>query len=596
MQKFKQLLKNAARLNKLVWKYAKGLMLWTLVLSGIAAAVPYASSGINALLINYLTTNFGKGVVDQTLLLLALASAILLFIPDIVASIRGYVDKRIWIDLSLIFQLNYFKKKGEIDIQSYEDPKFQDVLNKAEDRSIYPLVNFNEVQFQSMGSLTSVAIGLGVLLFYDWRICLLVILAIVPQFLIEIKYNNDTWTIWDLDAKERRRYTNLLDHFSQKNWFIELKLFQNIKLFFNKVEEILTGFRNKQKKIEVKKLFFEISGAVISGGVIGAITFWIIIQVVYGRTEIGTMIFIITSITQLQSSLITFLGRVARMHENSLYITDIFKVLDTPPVLPRPVNPTHLDGTTPEIIFENVSFSYPQSEKLTLQNISLTIHRGEKFALVGENGAGKTTFVKLLCRIYDPVQGRILIDGKDLKDIDLESWYKTLGILFQEYAPYKFEVKETISFGRSDEALDMDRIKKAAEASESDSFIQQWPEKYDQMLGTEFEKGLDPSKGQQQRLAIARLMHRKAGVMILDEPTASIDAEAEKKIFEQIEQEAKDQTVILISHKFSTVRSADRICVFKDNHIHEIGTHEELMQKDGTYAKLFREQAEGYAQ
>lgn len=570
-------------------------MIFTLFFAALAATIPYATSGVNALLINYLTLNYGKGTLDTTLLILALSSAILLFIPEIISSMRDYLEKLMYIDMSRILQLIYFKKKGEIDIQSYENPRFQDVLNKAEDRSIYPMLNFLDSQFLTISSITSVVLGLGVVFFYDWRICLLAIIAIVPQFIIEIKSGNDAWTIWDLDAKERRRYANLLEHFREKNWLIELKLYQNIKVFYEKVKEILTDFGNKQTKIQKSKLAMEIGGAIFSGGIIGLITFWIIVQVVKGNTEIGTMIFIITSITQLQSSLINFLGRVARLHEHSLYITDIFKVLDTKPLLPRPAHPIFLKGDTPEIVFENVSFSYPQNTNLTLEHISLTIKPGEKFALVGENGAGKTTFVKLLCRIYDPTEGRILINGYDLRNIDLESWYKTLGILFQEYAPYKFEVAEAISFGRSDEAFDLERVKVAAKASESESFILGWPNQYNQMLGAEFDKGLDPSKGQQQRLAIARLLHRKAGLLILDEPTASIDAEAEAKIFDQIEKETVGQTVILISHKYSTVKNAHRICVFKGKSVHELGSHEELMKKDGTYAKLFKEQAEGYS-
>jgi ATP-binding cassette subfamily B protein len=594
MKKISTLLKNALRLNKVAWKERKGLVFFTLVLAAISAVVPFGTSGINALLINHLTSNFGKGVVDQTLLILALSSAAFLFIPDIVAAFRSWVDKRFYIEINEFFHLFFLKKKGEIDIQSYEDPKFQDVLNKAEDRGVYPMSGFLYTEFDTLGDVLGVILGLSVLLVYDWRICLIVMVAIIPQFIVEIKYNNETWGIWDGDADTRRRFNNLTSHFEQKNWLIELKLFQNVKLFYEKLSTILRGFSLKQRKAENRKLGFEIGSSLFSGGIIGAVTFWIIVQVVQGKTEIGTMIFIVASIQQLQGALIRFLGSIARLHERNLYVEPIFNVLDTPSVLTRSSEPVLLDGVTPEIIFEDVSFSYPHKEVLTLEHINITIKPGEKFALVGENGAGKTTFVKLLCRIYDPTSGRILINGIDLKDIELESWYKTLGILFQEYAPYKFEVKETISFGRSDEAFDMERIQKAAEASESDSFIQEWPQKYDQMLGTEFDKGLDPSKGQQQRLAIARLFHRRAGVLILDEPTASIDAEAEKKIFDQMERETKGQTVILISHKFSTVKDADRICVFKDKTVHELGSHQELIAKKGTYAKLFQDQAEGY--
>lgn len=594
MGKLKQLIKNGVRVNNIAWKEKKWWMISTVFISLLFAVQPYASSGVSALLINNLTANFGNNILTNELLWLALASALLLFIPDILASIQAFVDKRLWIDLHQKIQLLFFKKKGEIDIQTYEDPAFQDILNKAEDNGSHTFPNFLENQLMSVRGIIGVVLGLAILLAYNWVICLIVIIAIIPQFISEIKYNDDTWGIWDSDTATRRRHNNLRSHFEEKNWLIELKLFQNVKLFYEKIKNILGDFNKKQIVVEKKKLLFEIGAAVISGGIISAVTFWIILQVIQGRTEIGTMLFIISSIERLQGSLLGFLKQVARLHEQSLYITDIFKVFETKPALYRAEHPITLDGGTPEIVFENVSFSYPHKEALTLKDISLTIKPGEKFALVGENGAGKTTFVKLLCRIYDPTEGRILVNGHDLKDIDLESWYKTLGILFQEYAPYKFPVEEAISFGRSSDPYDFERIQKAAAASESESFIVKWPDQYQQMLGTEFEKGIDPSKGQQQRLSIARLLHRKAGLLILDEPTASIDAEAEKKIFEQIEKEAKDQTVILISHKYSTVRSADRICVFKDQSVHELGSHEELIKNKGTYAKLFNEQAKAY--
>ncbi len=594
MQKVTDVLINAKRLNAILWKNRKSFLLFSIVFSIISALIPYATSGVNALLVNHLTTTAGAGISD-TLLVLALTSAILFFIPDIVSSINTWVEKRIWVDIGQIIQLQYLKKKGEIDIQTYEDPKFLDTLNKAEDRGVWPTTNFLSLQFNAFGNIIGLITGLGILLFFNWMICLLIIIAIIPQFIVEIKFNNDTWGIWNADAATRRRFNNLRDHFEQKNWLIELKLFQNVHLFYTQIKEILISFNDKQRNIERTKLFFEIGSTILSGAIIGGVIIWVVLNVAKGDSSIGALLFLMTSISQLQGSLIAFLSRLARLHEYSLYCADIFKVLSTSPALPRAQHPVTLTGETPEIIFENVSFAYPSSpEKLTLEHISLTIRKGEKFALVGENGAGKTTFVKLLCRIYDPTEGRILVDGVDLRKIDLESWYKTLGILFQEYAPYKFAVKDSIALGRSDDPFDFERIQNAALASESDSFIQQWPQKYDQQLGTEFDQGIDPSKGQQQRLAIARLMHRKAGVLILDEPTAAIDAEAEKKIFDQIEREAKNQTVILISHKFSTVKNADRICVFKGKTVHEMGSHEELLRKKGTYARLFSEQAEAY--
>ena len=247
-----------------------------------------------------------------------------------------------------------------------------------------------------------------------------------------------------------------------------------------------------------------------------------------------------------------------------------------------------------EIVFDNVSFSYPGAGKPTLKNISLKITAGEKIALVGSNGAGKTTLIKLLCRFYDPTEGKITVNGRDLKEIKLESYYSMIGVLFQEYSNYRLLVKEAIGVGRASARMNLDKIIKAAEQSDADLFISKWADKYEQQLGKEYTCGVEPSIAQWQKLALARAFYRDPNIYILDEPTSSIDGEAEAKIFEKLGQLPADRTVILISHRFSTVRKANRIVVMEDGAITENGTHEELLANDRTYARLFKLQAKGY--
>jgi ATP-binding cassette subfamily B protein len=286
---------------------------------------------------------------------------------------------------------------------------------------------------------------------------------------------------------------------------------------------------------------------------------------------------------------------VAGQYKDSLFVTDILKILDTKPAIKQPETGIILDpSVTPEIEFQNVSFIYPNSDRMVLKNLSLKIRAGEKLALVGVNGSGKTTIVKLLCRFYDPTEGKILINGNDLRDIDLGSLYYLMGVLFQDFATYNFPVKQSIAMGRPTDDIDLEKVKNAAETSESDTFISQWSNGYDQMIGKEFTGGIDPSKGQMQKLALARTFYRDPKFLILDEPTASIDAEAEAKIFERLESLPADRTVILISHRFSTVRKADTICVINDGAISELGSHQELITLNGIYARLFNLQAAGY--
>ncbi len=307
------------------------------------------------------------------------------------------------------------------------------------------------------------------------------------------------------------------------------------------------------------------------------------------------MTFIFASIQDLRQSLSGLFSNLGRQYQDNLFVSDVFKLLDTEPVIKKPFKGIILNpDKTPEVVFDNVSFSYPGTNKAVLKNFSLKINPGEKIALVGINGAGKTTLIKLLCRFYDPDEGKITLDGHDLKDIDPESWYYQVGAIFQDYAKYHFIVKEAIAIGRTGATSSIEKVKEAAKAGEADVFIEEWEKKYEQMLGKEFTEGVEPSIGQWQKLALARTFYRDPKVLILDEPTSSIDAEAEAKIFEKLEALPRDRTVILISHRFSTVRQADKIGVIEDGQLKELGSHEDLLKINGTYAHLFTLQAKGY--
>jgi ABC-type multidrug transport system fused ATPase/permease subunit len=588
---FKKMLVTSWRVALFAWNHDKSIVVGMVSTSLLLALSPFIQSGLSALLVNNLIAGT---FVPQFLLTLVILYVVSLFLPDLVSSVRTYFEKRNYIDLGREFQLLYLKKKASIDIQQFEDPEFQDLINKAEDRDVWPIVNMSETQFNILRTLTQVAVAVVILASFNWKICLLVALSVIPRFIVQLRYGKDSWGIWDADTTVRRRYNDIKAHFDNRTWLVELKLFQNIQHFFGHLSRILSLFSDKQKVVEKKRLGLEFAATSVFGLIVGGVTAWIIYQVADGYLEIGTMLFLLASMDRFQGALTEFLGQLSLQQDRTTYADNLFKILDTKNTLYRSKKPAALGAVTPEVVFENVSFRYPGAEKLILKDISLTLRSGEKFALVGENGAGKTTFVKLLCRVYDPTEGRILVNGRDLREIDLEEWYGTLGILFQDYASYNFPVKEGIALGRSDEQMSLERVVDAAQSSDSESFILEWKDKYDQMLGVEFDGGVDPSKGQKQRLAIARLFHRKAGIMILDEPTAAIDAEAEMKIFERIESLTSGQTVILISHKFSTVRKADRICLFEDGRVSELGSHEELLAKDGTYARLFNMQAKDY--
>jgi ATP-binding cassette subfamily B protein len=276
------------------------------------------------------------------------------------------------------------------------------------------------------------------------------------------------------------------------------------------------------------------------------------------------------------------IGDVLALLDKKVILSDSDKAITLP------------NNITPRICFKSVGFSYPSATSATLRNINLTIEPGEKLAIIGLNGAGKSTFVKLLCRFYDPSSGSIEIDKIPLNQITRSSWYSMLGVIFQDYAQYKFTVSESISLGNVNREINPEDVVQAAKQAGADDFINAWEMSYEQQLGAEFTNGKQPSVGQWQKLALSRLFYRNSKIMVLDEPTSSIDAEAEEKIFEQLESTSKEKTVILISHRFSTVRRADRIVVFEDGTISELGNHDQLIAQNGTYARLFNLQAKGY--
>jgi ATP-binding cassette subfamily B protein len=251
-------------------------------------------------------------------------------------------------------------------------------------------------------------------------------------------------------------------------------------------------------------------------------------------------------------------------------------------------------ATPPTVEFKDVSFSYPETEKTILKHISFTVTPGEKLAIVGLNGAGKTTLIKLLCRVYDPTEGVILVNGVDLKEIDLDAWREYLGVLFQDFSNFQMTAKEAIAISRPNQPLDEEKVLWAAQMAGAAEFIEELPKKYDHLLWKGFKDGVELSKGQYQRMAVARILYRDAFISVLDEPTSAVDAIAEEKIFEVLETKMEGRTVVLISHRFSTVKNADKIAVIEHGELKELGSHKELMAKNGRYTELYNMQASRY--
>ncbi len=592
---FKDMVRNGLRLTRLVWAEKKGTIIGLTAVFLVISATPFIQSGASGLLINTLVKDAGTGVLDPTIIWLMAVVILATFVPSVLSAVRDYLSKTFWFFMEARFDTMVIQKKGEIDIAVHEDPQKQDLFNRVKEEGTWRLRSFIDREFFILQNVLEAVIAAVIILFFQWWVFLILLIGTIPELWVEAKYGREVWSIHAIRSERRRKYWSLRWQFEELSRLVELKLFQNAGHFLSQIKELFRHFQDEQKQNEQKRLRREMAALTVAQLTIAFATVYFILEVVNGGLMVGTLVFVLASIAGLRQALGGLFMNLGQQYQDSLFITDIFKLLDIGPALVKPPQGFVLPrDETPEIVFDHVSFAYPGADKAVLKNFSLKVEPGEKIALIGANGAGKTTIVKLLCRFYDPTEGRILIGGRDIREIDIESWYHVLGALFQDYAHYPFIVKDTIALGRTASPLAMDQVKNAARSSEADIFIEEWKNKYEQMLGKDFTGGIEPSIGQWQKLAISRAFYRNARVLILDEPTSSIDAEAEAKIFDRLEKETKGKTVILISHRFSTVRHATKIAVLENGRLKELGRHEELLKKKGLYARLFNLQAEGY--
>jgi ABC-type multidrug transport system fused ATPase/permease subunit len=503
---------------------------------------------------------------------------------------------RLRTDLS--FELAIQKKKIELDAASFEDPDRQDLISKTAETSGRTR-NFVSRTNALLDLFFTTIIAIASLSYFYWWVSVVLLLAAVPEFFVRFRYGNSLYRIYNKYSEPRRLWGTFSGYLSSFPLAGELRIFQITDFFFQKIKTISSTVQKESLAQERKGFLLRLTSSALGAIAVFGVTLFFIIQIFKGSLSVGTFTFLLASVSRLRASAGSFFGLLGLQYEDWLYVGKFLEFLDLQPFISSPVGGVAVSSKTPAIVFDHVSFSYPGQSKVApaLSDVSFEIAPGERVAVVGINGAGKTTFTKLLCRFYDPTEGRILVDGVDLRDIDLSSWYKCLSVLFQTYGNYRLSVSETIALGDAYHKPSPLDVVQAARKAQAASFIEKYPKGFDQLLGRDFSDGIEPSGGQWQRLAIARLLYRSffsARVLILDEPTAALDALAEEKIFETLESLPRDKTVILISHRFSTVRHADRIIVFEEGQITESGSHDELIEAGGLYASMFSSQAKGY--
>jgi ATP-binding cassette subfamily B protein len=487
-------------------------------------------------------------------------------------------------------------KVAGLDIQRFEDSEFNKLINKVSQDYNWKPADFMSQCYNILhGMIRMVSTSIVLISFAPWLV-LLLLLGVIPSLLVEQKQSKIKWDIWHVKGDASRRYHKINWMMQNKQDISDIRLFGLRGYLSDYCRRMLTDFNDEQQGALRRFIRPAMLARLFEGGLVTGVQVWLVLRVLAKNGfSIGQYTFYSGMMFQFNSSVGVTLASLTRALENNRYMTDFYEFLDTPTLLPVPENPIVLDpNDVPEIRLENVSFHYPSSKKYVFKNMDLTIKPGERVALVGENGVGKSTLIKLLLRFYDVTEGRITVNGHDLRDLDLASWYSMIGVLFQDFSRYPFSVHDNIWMGRIQKPADPKEIERAARLAGFHHIAKDLPRGYETVLDNSFDEGVEPSGGQWQRVALARAFYRAAPVLILDEPTAAIDSKAEYEIFNNIFAENDGHSALIVSHRFSTVRKADRILVFKKGKLHEHGTHEELMKNHDLYFEMFSKQAEGY--
>jgi ATP-binding cassette subfamily B protein len=443
-------------------------------------------------------------------------------------------------------------------------------------------------------TLSLVSLSAGLIVFSPWLMVLLAA-AVIPAFLGETHYSKLAYSVLFRRTPQRRQldYLRMLGASAQSAK--EVKIFGLGGFLTERYRTTAELIDHENRALAIRRAIAGFGlNLVATGGYYGAYAV-VLVQVIGGAISLGTFTFLTGAFNRSRSYMEKILGSFTDITEQAMYLKDLFDFFEMQPSIRSSPYALPAPRTVQEgFEFQGVSFAYPGSERLVLRDIDFRLHAGEKVALVGANGAGKTTLAKLLARLYDPAAGRILLDGVDLREYDVEDLRRQIGVIFQDYMRYDAMARENIAFGRVDAMGDADRVEAAARMSLAEEVIANLSGGYDQMLGRRFEGGVDLSGGEWQKFALARAYMRDAQLLILDEPTATLDARAEFEVFERFADLTRDRMAVLISHRFSTVRMADRILVLEGGTIREDGTHNQLVAGGGTYAELFHMQAAGY--
>src|SRR5256884_1305036 len=497
--------------------------------------------------------------------------------------------------VSMRIQLMVMEKAASLDLAFYEDPASYDLLRRAQTDSINRPVLMISTAFGLVQTALTFATMIALLVLVSPLLALLALLSPVPAFIADTRYGWRGYNIARWGSRLLRRMNYLVTLLTTDSYAKEVKLFGLGHYFIDRYRLIGNTYYGSQRRQVARRYLTGFLWGNLSTIATSVTYLYVAVQAIAGRLTLGDLTLYTTAAQSVQNSIQGILGGFSGMYEHNLYLNNLFELMDTKTSLPLPAKPVPVNGALRgEIRFEHVSFAYPDAKENALADLSFTISPGETIAIVGRNGAGKTTLFKLICRLYDPLDGRILIDGVDLRDYDPAALRRQIGGMFQDYVTYQATAAENIGLGSLAAIADRDAIVKASRQAGSDGLIDGLPQGYDTALGKWFDAGVNLSGGEWQKVALARAFMRDARILLLDEPTSALDAQAEYDLFERLRSLTRGRTAVYISHRFSTVRRADRILFLEHGRLVEQGTHEQLMRLGGRYARLFRLQAAAY--
>ncbi|WP_201831813.1 ABC transporter ATP-binding protein [Microvirga zambiensis] len=599
-------LRHIPALFRLVWQASPALTASSLGLRLVRAVVPILMLYVGKLIIDEVVAqtqmaSAGPTISDwvasgrlNLLGALVVLEAALAIAADLLGRASALVDSLLAERYSNFASVRLMARAAMLDLEQFESSDQQDRLDRARrqvtGRTTLLTLLFGQVQ----DVLTILSLAAGLAAYAPWLLGLIV-LALLPAFLGEVHFNAQGYRLNYFRTPERRQLDYIRYLGSSVETAKEIKLFGLNGFLVERFSRFAERMYGDNRQLAIRRAVW--------GGLFAALAslaYYLAYALVVWRTvrgdfSIGDLTFLAGSFLRLRSLLEDLLLGFSQVAGQALYLDDLFSFFEIEPTIAS--QPNALPFPRPMrsgITFENVGFRYPDSAQWAVRHLNLTIRPGEVVALVGENGAGKTTIVKLIARLYDPTEGRILLDGRDLRDYDLTELRSEIGVIFQDFVRFHFTAAENIGAGRIEASADRGRIRSAAERSLADPVIARLPKGYDQPLGKRFNEGADLSGGEWQKIAIARAYMREADVLILDEPTAALDARAEYEVFQRFRDLSRGKTAILISHRFSTVRMADRILVLENGQVAEAGAHEDLVASGGRYAELFELQASGY--